>query len=158
MVGFGQGALAFVGAWAATRGDVASVWSTDGVLGAISAVLLILALYPLTQLYQIDEDAARGDRTVAVVWGPQRCFAFALTCTILGGLTMLVVLARRYGTIDTVLVGFGLAVQVAAIGRLARSFDPNQILPSYREVMRINVLSASALGGYLLVRLALNSR
>src|SRR5437016_2602403 len=99
VVGFGQGALAFLAAWAATRGEVWSAWSTDGVLGAIAAVLLILALYPLTQLYQIDEDAARGDRTVAVVWGPARCFAFALTCTILGGLLMLVVLARRYGEI-----------------------------------------------------------
>src|SRR5258706_360300 len=84
VVGFGQGALAFLGAWAATRGEVASALSFEGVLGAVAAVLLILALYPLTQIYQIDEDAARGDRTVAVVWGPQRCFAFALACTIFG--------------------------------------------------------------------------
>ncbi len=128
------------------------------MLGAIAAVLLILALYPLTQLYQIDEDAARGDRTVAVVWVPERCFVFALTCTILGGLTMLIILARRYGVVDTLLVGVGLAVQVATITRLARSFDPKQVLRSYRSVMRINALSASVLGGYLLVRLALDSR
>lgn len=158
VVGFGQGALAFMGAWAATRGEIASAWSLDGVLGAITAVLLILALYPLTQIYQIDEDAARGDRTVAVVWGPSRCFAFALTCTILGGLTMLVVLARRYGVGDTLLVGVGLTVQVAAIGLLARHLEPHQVLRSYRSVMRINALSASALGGYLLVRLVLNGR
>jgi len=158
VVGFGQGALAFVAAWAATRAEIVSAWSFDGVLGAIAALLLILALYPLTQLYQIDEDAARGDRTVAVVWGPQRCFAFALTCTILGGLLMLVVLARRYGVFDTALVGVGLAVQVATISRLARSFDPKQVLKNYRRVMRINAVSASALGGYLLVRLVLNSR
>jgi 4-hydroxybenzoate polyprenyltransferase len=158
VVGFGQGALAFGAAWAATRGDIASAWSLDGALGASAAVLLILALYPLTQLYQIDEDAARGDRTVAVVWGPERCFAFALSCTILGGLTMLVVLARRYGVVDTLLVGVGLALQVATIGRLARRFDRNQVLRSYRSVMRINTVSASALGGYLLVRLALDGR
>jgi len=158
VVGFGQGALAFSGAWAATRGEISSAWSPDGVLGAIAAVLLILALYPLTQLYQIDEDAARGDHTVAVVWGPRRCFAFALACTILGGLIMLVVLARRYGVGDTVLVGIGLIVQIAAISRLAQSFDPEQVLKNYRRVMRINVLSASALGGYLLTRMALDSR
>jgi 1,4-dihydroxy-2-naphthoate octaprenyltransferase len=158
VVGFGQGALAFMGAWAATRGEIASAWSPDGVLGAIAAVLLILALYPLTQLYQIDEDAARGDRTVAVVWGSSRCFAFALTCTVLGGLTMLVVLARRSGLGDVLVVGVGLAVQVASIARLARDFDPKQVLRNYRRVMRINALSASALGGYLLVRLALEGR
>jgi 1,4-dihydroxy-2-naphthoate octaprenyltransferase len=158
VVGVGQGALAFVAAWAATRGEIASAWSGDGVLGAVAAVLLILALYPLTQLYQIDEDAARGDRTVAVVWGPQRCFAFALICTVLGGLTMLGVLARRYGVVDTALVGLGLAVQVATISRLAWNFDPKQVLKNYRRVMRFNAMSATALGGYLLVRLVLNSR
>ncbi len=158
VVGLGQGALAFVAAWAATRGEIFSIWSVDGVLGASAAVLLILALYPLTQLYQIDEDAARGDRTVAVVWGPTRCFAFALTCTVVGGLTMLVVLARRFGVVDTLLVGVGLAVQVASIGRLARSFYPQQVLKNYRSVMRLNAVSASALGGYLLVRLALDGR
>jgi 4-hydroxybenzoate polyprenyltransferase len=157
VVGFGQGALAFVAAWAATRGEIASAWSLDGSLGASAAVLLILALYPLTQLYQIDEDAARGDRTVAVVWGPTRCFAFALACTVLGGLTMLIVLERRYGTVDTLLVGLGVAIQVATIARLARNLDRDQ-LRTYRSVMRINMLSASALGGYLLVRLALDSR
>src|SRR5260370_13138993 len=100
VLGFGQAALAFDGAWAATRGEIFSAWSCAGVLGAISAVLLILALYPLTQLYQIDEDAARGDRTVAVVWGPQRCFVFALARPVLCGLLMLLMAARRARRID----------------------------------------------------------
>jgi 4-hydroxybenzoate polyprenyltransferase len=158
VVGFGQGALAFVAAWAATRGEIASVWSPEGTLGAIAAVLLILALYPLTQLYQIDEDAARGDRTIAVVWGPERCFAFAITCTVLGGAAMLVLLARRFGAGDTLLVSVGLAVQSASIGQLAYHFDRNQVVEIYRRVMRINALSATALGGYLLARLALDGR
>jgi len=156
VVGFGQGALAFVAAWVATRGEIASVWSPDGALGASAAVLLILALYPLTQLYQIDEDAARGDRTVAVVWGPRRCFAFAITCTVLGGLAMLVWLTRRFGAGDALLVGVGLAAQVGSIGRLANHFDRSPVLELYRRVMRINALSAGALGGYLLARLALH--
>jgi hypothetical protein len=71
---------------------------------------------------------------------------------------MLVVLARRYGLIDTLLVGVGLAVQVATISGLARTFDPLQVLKNYRRVMRINCASATALGGYVLVRLALDGR
>jgi 4-hydroxybenzoate polyprenyltransferase len=154
VVGFGQGVLAFLAAWAATRGEIGSALSTDGALGALSAALLILALYPLTQLYQIDEDATRGDRTLAVAWGPSRSFAFALACTILGGALMLALLARRFGVIDASLVALGLAAQVGFIVWFARNFDPRQILKNYRRVMRANVLSAAALGGYLLVRLA----
>jgi 1,4-dihydroxy-2-naphthoate octaprenyltransferase len=120
--------------------------------------LLILALYPLTQLYQTEEDAARGDRTVAIVWGPQRCFAFALICTLLGGLAMLALLALRFGPLDALLVGLGLAIQLLVLVAWARRFDPRELLANYRAVMRLNAGSAGALGAYLLVRLALGSR
>jgi 1,4-dihydroxy-2-naphthoate octaprenyltransferase len=158
VVGFGQGVLAFVAAWAATRGEIASAWSLDGVLGATAATALILALYPLTQLYQMDEDAARGDRTLAVAWGPAGCFRFSLICTVIGGAAMLALLVRRFGLADATLVGVGLVVQLAAIRWLAHGFESWMILETYRRVMRVNALSAGALGAYLLARLALNSR
>jgi 1,4-dihydroxy-2-naphthoate octaprenyltransferase len=153
VVGLGQGALAFLAAWAATRGEVASAAGIDGALGAATAVLMIVALYPLTQLYQTEEDAARGDRTVAVVWGAQRCFDLALVCTLLGGLTMLTLLAQRFGAFDALLVGVGLAIQLGVLAAWARRFDPQAVLTNYRTTMRLNVGSAGALGGYLLVRL-----
>jgi 4-hydroxybenzoate polyprenyltransferase len=158
VVGFGQGVLAFVAAWAATRGEVASAWSVDGALGAAAAMALILALYPLTQLYQIEEDAARGDRTVAVAWGPAGCFRFSLVFTLIGGAAMLVALLRRFGLVDAALVGVGLGAQFVAIVWLARGFDSRRIIETYRRVMGVNALSAGALGAYLLVRLALNGR
>ncbi len=158
VVGFGQGVLAFVAAWAATRGEIASAWSVDGALGAAAAMALILALYPLTQLYQMEEDAARGDHTLAVAWGPARCFRLSLICTVAGGLAMLVELLRRFGPVDAALVGIGLAVQGTAIGWLARGFDPRLVVRTYRRVMGMNALSAGALGAYLLVRLSLGSR
>jgi 1,4-dihydroxy-2-naphthoate octaprenyltransferase len=158
VVGFGQGVLAFVAAWAATRGEVASAWSVDGALGAAAAMALILALYPLTQLYQIQEDAARGDRTVAVAWGPAGCFRFSLVFTLIGGAAMLVALLRRFGLVDAALVGVGLGAQFVAIVWLARGFDSRRIVETYRRVMGVNALSAGALGAYLLVRLALNGR
>jgi 1,4-dihydroxy-2-naphthoate octaprenyltransferase len=158
VVGVGQGALAFLAAWAAVRGEVASARSLDGALGAVTAVLLILALYPLSQLYQIDEDAARGDRTVAVVWGPRRCFVFALVCTVLGGATMLTLLARRFGAGDVLLVGIGLTAQAASLALWARRFAPAEVTRNYRTVMRFNTLSATALGFYLVARLASGGR
>ncbi|HEV7662402.1 MAG TPA: UbiA family prenyltransferase [Chloroflexota bacterium] len=158
VVGFGQGALAFCGAWTATRGDLTSVFTPDGVRGALAAMLLILALYPLSQLYQTDEDAARGDRTLAVVWGPARCFAFALAATALGGSLMVSVIASRFGLVDAVVVGAGLLAQMVLLGLWARRHDPDDILGTYRRVMRLNTASAGALGAYLLLRLAIDSR
>jgi len=155
-VGFGQGALAFAGAWAAARGDLSGFWSPAGVLGALAATLLILALYPLTQLYQIDEDRARGDRTIAVAWGAPRCFAFAIVCQLLGGAAMISVLAATRGMWDALLVGAGLIVQTILLAWWATHFDAHSVLGTYRHVMRLNTISAGALGAYLLVRLTIS--
>jgi 4-hydroxybenzoate polyprenyltransferase len=154
VVGVGQGALAFLGAWVATRSELRSAWSRDGVVGTLAATLLILALYPLSQLYQVEEDRARNDRTLAVAWGPGRCFSFSLACTAAGGVLMLSLLAVRFGPLDVLLVGTGLVGQLAAIAWWARRYEPAHVLGNYRLVMRLNTLSAAALSAYLLARLA----
>lgn len=158
IVAFGQGALAFSGAWVAARGSIRDLGSTDGLVGALSAALLIIALYPISQLYQVDEDTARGDRTVAAIWGARRCFQFAIAATLLGGVAMLTVIARLFGVIDMVIVGVGLAVQVGLLVAWSRAVNTADILGTYRRVMRLNTLSASTLAAYLLARLVLDVR
>ena len=81
MVGFGT--LTPYAGWA----------STGRSLDLAHAVLLLAfcplfaSLYPLTQLYQVDEDARRGDRTLAVRLGPARSLDAALAaCAIAFGL------------------------------------------------------------------------
>jgi 4-hydroxybenzoate polyprenyltransferase len=152
-VAFGQGALAFAGAWAASRGDLRSLAGAEGLLGALAATLIVLGLYPLTQLYQVEEDRARGDRTIAVAWGARRCFVLALGCTALGGVAMLAVVGRLYGPGDGLLVGAGLAAQLAAVAWWARHFDLRRVLWNFRFVMRLNTASAATLAGYLGVKL-----
>jgi 4-hydroxybenzoate polyprenyltransferase len=44
---------------------------------------LFAALYPLTQLYQVEEDTRRGDRTLACVLGIRRSLTAALVATVL---------------------------------------------------------------------------
>jgi len=153
-VAIGQGVLAFLGAWSAVRGELWSAVIVEGGLGALAAALLILAVYPLTQLYRVDEDRARGDRTVAVAWGARGCFLFADVFLVLGGALMLATLWRAFGVLDVLLVGLGLSVELVAIAWWARRYDPLQTLANYRHVMRLNTLSAGGLSLYLLGRLA----
>lgn len=44
---------------------------------------LFAALYPLTQLYQFDEDAARGDRTLAIMLGMRTSLLVAIVTTLI---------------------------------------------------------------------------
>lgn len=70
----GFGALTPLAGWAVTARPIPP--------GALVVLLgfapLFAALYPLTQLYQYEEDRARGDRTLALVLGMRRSLQFAV--------------------------------------------------------------------------------
>jgi lycopene elongase/hydratase (dihydrobisanhydrobacterioruberin-forming) len=75
MVGFGT--LTPMAGWATTGRPVDAVAGTV-LLGFCP---LFAALYPLTQLYQLEEDARRGDRTLALMLGTGRSLGVALAAT-----------------------------------------------------------------------------
>jgi 4-hydroxybenzoate polyprenyltransferase len=71
---WGFGTLTPYAGWAATG------IALDGPLALVLLAFcpLFAALYPLTQLYQLEEDSRRGDRTLAVVLGTERSLDAAL--------------------------------------------------------------------------------
>ena len=77
MAGFGF--LTPYAGWALTGRDVAG----PGLVVLIAFAFLFGALYPLTQLYQVEEDSRRGDRTLAVRLGIGRSLAVALGAAVL---------------------------------------------------------------------------
>ncbi len=76
MVGFGT--LTPLAGWATTGRPLDAVaW-----LVMLGFCPLFAALYPLTQLYQLEEDARRGDRTLALLLGARRSLDVALAATV----------------------------------------------------------------------------
>ena len=75
MVGFGT--ITPYAGWAATGMELTPVAAI--VLFAFCP--LFAALYPLTQLYQFDEDRARGDRTLALMLGMRASLSVAVTAS-----------------------------------------------------------------------------
>lgn len=57
---------------------------TDHLLVLLAFCPLFAALYPLTQLYQFEEDQRRGDRTLALILGMRRSLWVALVAVSLG--------------------------------------------------------------------------
>src|SRR3954447_16676734 len=72
MLGFGT--LTPYAGWAATGLPVGPA----GRLVLLAFCPLFAALYPLTQLYQNEEDARRGDRTLALMLGIKRSLLLAV--------------------------------------------------------------------------------
>lgn len=75
MAGFGT--LTPMAGWATTGRPVDP---HTGIL-LLGFCPLFAALYPLTQLYQMEEDARRGDRTLALMLGVRRSLDVALAAT-----------------------------------------------------------------------------
>ena len=76
---WGFGTLTPYAAWAATGRPL------DAGHGIVLLAFcpLFAGLYPLTQLYQFDEDRRRGDRTLALILGMRRSLAVAAVSTLL---------------------------------------------------------------------------
>jgi 4-hydroxybenzoate polyprenyltransferase len=86
VVALGQGLLGYLGGAAAAVPARLPPMDAPFVLGALTSLLITAGLYPLTQVYQIDEDRRRGDLTFAVRYGPQGVFRTSLVCFVLGGI------------------------------------------------------------------------
>jgi 1,4-dihydroxy-2-naphthoate octaprenyltransferase len=145
-IALGQGAIGFVAGWVAAApldfGDEALL---AGAAGAAGAALTALGLYPATQVFQVDEDRARGDRTLAVALGPARALRFGALCLMgAGGITAWLV-ARRFGPSDAFLIALGYLGLILAVERLARTGASDQAL--YARAMRI---TRWATAGFLL--------
>lgn len=76
---WGFGTFTPFAGWAATGRPLDTVHG----LVLLGFCPLFAALYPLTQIYQFDEDQRRGDRTLALILGMRRSLAVAIGATVL---------------------------------------------------------------------------
>jgi 1,4-dihydroxy-2-naphthoate octaprenyltransferase len=149
LVSFGQGLLGFGCGVFAARPDRAWLLDPAVWIGAASAALTTTALYPLTQIYQIDEDARRGDRTFAVAFGPRACFRLSLALLAVSAPLTVWVLLPRFGALTAAAVAVLAAVWLS-IARWSRTYDAGDPVAAMRRVM---LLGTSASGGFSLLLL-----
>ncbi|MDZ7646992.1 MAG: UbiA family prenyltransferase [Cytophagales bacterium] len=55
-----------------------NLWNDRVIIPAILSSLFLLGTYPMTQIYQHEEDFARGDQTVSLKFGVRGTFIFVL--------------------------------------------------------------------------------
>jgi 1,4-dihydroxy-2-naphthoate octaprenyltransferase len=110
--------------------------------GMLAATLIITGIYPVTQIYQIEEDLARGDLTFAAWLGPQRTLWFAVLMQTLGAGVLVWMLYGMYGALQALLIGAAYATTLAVLLHWSFTFDPAAIIPNYRRVMGITLTTS----------------
>lgn len=162
-VAIGQGAGGTLLGWLAVRGGpalgagqaLASAFSPLGVLGILGATLLTTGLFPLTQIYQEEEDRRRGDQTFVVRWGPAAAFRFSQAAWLLSLPLLMLVVGPVFSWIDAAVIAAVIAAVVIGIGRWARHFTPEAVMSNFRRTMRLCAVVSGGFWVYLLARLLL---
>ncbi|MES1186704.1 MAG: UbiA family prenyltransferase [Myxococcales bacterium] len=153
VVAFGQGGIGFGAGWLCAATPVAPLWSSlDGGLGLLAAILLTTGFYPLSQLYQLDEDRRRGDFTFSVVFGPKVAFRFALACLVSGGACIVLVALRLFGARDALLAGGAQLGLWWAVLRWQRHFR-DQVMTNFMTLHRLQLAVSAGTLGYISLRL-----
>lgn len=156
-VALGQGVLPFLAAWSLPTGEITFGFGWTGLLGMLSATAITVGLYPLTEIYQLEEDAARGDLTLARWLGPARSFSFAEVCILIGGAAGFWLARERFTSVEAV----GLLAAVGAIliylNRWGRTFNADDIHGNFRRIMSLYSVSTLGFIVWLGARLTLAS-
>jgi 4-hydroxybenzoate polyprenyltransferase len=133
-VGLGQGVLAALGGWFSVRPDLAGFTLLD-LAGILAVTLVTVGFYPVTQIYQIDEDRSRGDQTFAVWAGVARTFRFSIAVQMTAVILLALVIGPSMGWGEAALVSIFYVGLLAYIAYWGRNFHSEQVLSNFRRVM-----------------------
>jgi 1,4-dihydroxy-2-naphthoate octaprenyltransferase len=147
-VALGQGVLASLGGWVVANPDLAAIDPLHWI-GLIAASAITVGFYPLTQIYQIDEDLARGDLTFAAWVGPRGSFIYAILVLSVAALALLFVILRLLGPLNAGIVALFYGGLLVFIVHWALTYDPAQIIRNFRRVMRIYMLTSLGFIGFI---------
>jgi len=148
-----QGALVFLLTDAALSGDISFTGTT--IIGMIVSALMIGASYPLTQIYQHEQDTADGVNTLSNMLGVRGTFVFSFTLFALFNLSCFFYFFLEY-TAWMIPMGLLLIVSMPAGKHLTtwakKSWkDPSEA--SYHNAMTMSKKGAIGMNVFFLVLL-----
>jgi 1,4-dihydroxy-2-naphthoate octaprenyltransferase len=111
------------------------------LMGAVSS-LFLLGSYPMTQIYQHEEDQKRGDHSLSHLLGIRGTFVFAATVFFLAS-ALLVFLFVSEAQFQNVLIYFAALVPVNIyFFSWYRDYSKGKAVITYEKAMRLNQLSS----------------
>lgn len=156
-VAVGQGILPFLAAWSLPGGEIRSAFSNIGILGMIATTAITIGLYPLTAIYQVEEDAHRGDMTLTRWLGPVRSFEFAGVCIAVGGASAFLLASEIFTLVEAAGLLFATAAILLYLVWWGRAFQVDDIRGNFQRIMSLYTVSTLGFLLWIGVRLGLAS-
>jgi 1,4-dihydroxy-2-naphthoate octaprenyltransferase len=151
----GQGALGFYAGWTAAKGGWTDAGSLSALLGALTAAFTTFGIYPLTQVYQVEEDRRRGDQTLCLWLGLHRSFRVSQLCLLLAGASGVSLAQSGAAGLNTGDAAFLAAAYISllvGVEWMRRIFGRLSPAEAFRWVLRLQYGGSLLLTLYLLIR------
>lgn len=118
------------------------------IISAIGASLILLSLYPVSQIYQIEQDKKRGDRTFAIEYGIEGVKFFFVISYLVGMILFSAGLLKVYAYPAVIFFILGLISGVILLRLLLRLKGMES---EYSSVMKMKFLASLSFVIFLLI-------
>lgn len=151
IAGFFQGAWVVWIVYIGLNGyDLFSILKPKIFLGGLLASGILWGSYPMTQIYQHEEDQKRGDITLSFILGIKNTFLFTGVFFASASLGFVLYLSTYFNLkFGFIFLAF-MAPVVTYFGWWFLKTIRNQEMANYTNTMRLNIISATCLGGFYL--------
>lgn len=148
-----QGFLIYYSGTMLGNNNVFRLSSVKFWMGAFVVILLTLGSYPLTQIYQIEQDTRQGDLTLAVYLGVEKTFQFASICLLLSGILNSILIGCYYHWWEGVIAFIGSFSFQYDIQRWKNKFDRQTVVENFQSLDRLFTIQTAAPVLFCLVHL-----
>jgi 1,4-dihydroxy-2-naphthoate octaprenyltransferase len=147
-----QGGFTFLASFHAITGaGWAQLGATQVLFPAVASSVMLLGSYPMTQIYQHEEDAKRGDHTFSRLLGIQGTFVY--TALVFGAsvLGFFYYYTAFYSLHDAVMFGVALAPVLLFFLHWFKLVRQSPAHANYKNTMRLNASSAVCLSLFYMI-------
>jgi 1,4-dihydroxy-2-naphthoate octaprenyltransferase len=148
-----QGAFTFLLTQVGVGASTAQLLDKTNLLLALVSTLFLCGSYPLTQIYQHQEDARRGDRTLSLRLGIRGTFVFAAGGLLAGALTMAGAYYLRGEVRNLLIFLVATGPVVALFSRWAWLAWQDPTVANFEWTMRMNKVSSLCLSAAFIAML-----
>ncbi|UJR11369.1 hypothetical protein I4U23_015549 [Adineta vaga] len=118
-----QGFLTYYFGTIVDTSNISKMSSFKFWMGAYVIVLMTLGTYPLSQVYQIEQDRLQGDRTLAILLGVEKTFQFSCICLFISGLVISILIGYYYYWWEGFLVFLNAFLLIYGVQQWNNKFD-----------------------------------
>jgi hypothetical protein len=152
IVGLFQGAFIYFSVNQLISSNNTAFFDQKTLLPALLTSLNLWAFYPITQIYQHDEDAKRGDITMSLKLGIRGTFAFTATLFLLSTIGFFYYFNDPNSLISSQFIAYLICMAPALIFYnywVLKAWN-NESLANFRNTMMMNLLGSTCLNAFFL--------